>query len=335
MATDPAWFWAEAVQLSVSAGSDGERMSRLSISLFGKFSIRSNDQAVDGLSGSKVQELLCYLLLHRERPHPRETLASLLWGESRTAQSKKYLRQALWQLQLALKCHSGRAEGRTLVVDPDWVQLDSRPGLSLDVAVFERASAAAHGVPGHALDDAQVQALRQAVDLYAGDLLEGWYQDWCLYERERLQNMYLAMLDKLMGWCEARHEYEAALAYGARTLQYDRAREATHQRLMRLQFLAGDRAGALRQYERCVSALAEELGVEPAERTVALYQQIRVGQLEAAPAAGQYAGDASGLPEAFGRLQQLRGLLVDLQRQVQHDLQAVEAVLKRGHSVRS
>ena len=37
--------------------------------------------------------------------------------------------------------------------------------------------------------------------VYRGDLLEGCYQDWCLFERERLQNAYLAMLDKLMVRC--------------------------------------------------------------------------------------------------------------------------------------
>jgi len=40
--------------------------------------------------------------------------------------------------------------------------------------------------------------LQEAVRLSYADLLEGWYQDWCLYERERLQNIYLLILDKLM-----------------------------------------------------------------------------------------------------------------------------------------
>ena len=40
------------------------------------------------------------------------------------------------------------------------------------------------------------------------------------------------------------------LAYGARILHCDRARERTHRRLMRLHFLAGDRTAALRQYPR-------------------------------------------------------------------------------------
>jgi DNA-binding SARP family transcriptional activator len=81
-------------------------MSQLSVRLFGKLSIRCNDRCVDGLTGSKVQELLCYLLLHRDRPHCREALASLLWSDVSTAQSKKYLRQALWQLQGALRCQA-------------------------------------------------------------------------------------------------------------------------------------------------------------------------------------------------------------------------------------
>jgi two-component SAPR family response regulator len=93
------------------------------------------------------------------------------------------------------------------------------------------------------------------VALYHGDLLEDWFQDWCLYERERLQNIYLAALDKLMDYCEASRDYDAGLAYGTRILRHDLARERTHRRLMRLYYLAGDRTSALRQYDRCVQIL--------------------------------------------------------------------------------
>ncbi len=62
-------------------------MQGLSIHLLGKFCVRHDDQVVDGFGASKVQKLFCYLLLHRGRPHPRETLSSLLWSDSTTAQS--------------------------------------------------------------------------------------------------------------------------------------------------------------------------------------------------------------------------------------------------------
>jgi hypothetical protein len=39
--------------------------------------------------------------------------------------------------------------------------------------------------------------------LYRGDLIEAWYQDWCIYERDRLQLTFLAMLEKLTADCEA------------------------------------------------------------------------------------------------------------------------------------
>jgi DNA-binding SARP family transcriptional activator len=71
----------------------------LSVCLFGKFSVHDDGRELDRLPGGKPIELFCYLLLQRERPHSREVLASLLWGDCTTSQSKKYLRQALWQLQ--------------------------------------------------------------------------------------------------------------------------------------------------------------------------------------------------------------------------------------------
>ena len=77
-------------------------MSTLRIHLFGKFCVHRNEQVLDGFDPRKVQELFCHLLLHRNHSLPRETLASILWPETTTAQSKKNLRQTLWQLQSAL-----------------------------------------------------------------------------------------------------------------------------------------------------------------------------------------------------------------------------------------
>lgn len=306
-------------------------MSALVVRLFGKFHVQCGEHDLIGFDIRKLQELFCYLLLYRDRPHPRETLADLLWSDSSTAQSKMYLRKALWQLQTTLEAQSEPTSGAVLLVGPEWVQINPAANLWLDVVVFEEAFSLVRGVPGKELDCQRVQTLQSAVDLYRGDLLEGWYELWCLYERERLQHMYLAMLDKLMDYCEAHHEYEAGLVYGTRSLRYDRARERTHRRLMRLYYLAGDRTAALRQYERCVVALDEELGVKPDKRTVALYEQIRADQLDGSPAALAEAGPkletTASLPEVLGHLTQLQALLTSVQRQVQHDIEVVELAL--------
>ena len=304
----------------------------LDVRLFGKFSVQRGERECQGFDGSKVQELFCYLLMHRDRPHPREALAALLWGDNPTQKSKKYLRQTLWQFQNALGSRSG--EG-ALLVEPDWVRLDSRPEIRLDVAAFEHALAETQGAACEELSDGQVRLLREAVELYRGDLLEGWYQDWCLYERERLQNNYLAMLDKLMCCCEARRNYEAGLVYGALILRRDRASERAHRQVMRLHYLAGDRTAALRQYERCVAALDEELGVGPDRRTSLLCEQIRADRLDAAPPREAVAApepNAPSLPEVLNRLKHLRANLKEMQEQVQQNIRAVEWFLNNAPS---
>lgn len=308
-------------------------MATLRIQLFGKFCVRRNEHILDGFEARKIQELFCYLLLHRDHSLPRETLASILWPETTTNQSKKNLRQALWQLQSALGSQNERASDRFLLVDPDWVQLNSKADLWLDVAEFEQVYNYVQKTKGQEIESTTAQLLENTVQLYQGPLLEGWYQDWCLLERERLQSMYLALLDKLMSYCEAQYDFETGLLYGMRIMCYDRAREGTHRRMMRLYYLLGDRAEALRQYERCAAALDEELGISPSKNTQALYRQIQADQLDELSSMSIQVDTPPEVPvpsllEVLGRLAQVQRSLTELQNQVQQSIKMVETALR-------
>jgi DNA-binding SARP family transcriptional activator len=306
-------------------------MTTLSVRLFGKFCAQCHPEAVPlQLHAGKVQELFCYLLLFRDHAHARERLATALWGENPTALAKKYLRQGLWQLQATLDSVLGPELNQLLAVDADYVQLSARDSLWLDVAQFEAAYALARGVRGRELSGATADMLKHAVTLYRGDLLEGWYQEWCLFERERLQNEYLLMLDKLMGYCEVQREYEQGLVYGDSILRHDRASEKTHQRLMRLYYAAGNRVRALRQYTQCVTALDEELGVKPGAATNALYDQMRADRWQP-DAANEVAPPRSDAPlvSLLERLKHLQTNLESVQHQVQQEIKSIERSLNR------
>jgi len=254
-------------------------MASFCISLLGRFRCTYDNQELAGLEGRKVQELLCYLLLCRQRIQCRESLASVLWSDKSTVQSKKYLRQALWQLQSAVEPVQRMLHVDLFCIDQEWISLNPAVNLWLDVAVIEEAFAGVQSIPGAALTPVQLRRVQEAVALYRGELLEGWYQEWCIYERERMQSTYLMLLDKLVDYCETQQTYEAGIEYGLRILRFDRARERTHRRLMHIYYGMGDRTGALRQYQSCVTALQEELQVEPAAQTVALYKRMCADQL--------------------------------------------------------
>lgn len=312
-------------------------MPTLEVYLFGRFCAYHNGKALEGIDARKVQELFCYLLLHREDSLSREALASTLWPDTTTAQSKKYLRQTLWQLQSILGCQTKPIHKRLLRIQPERVQLNSQADLWFDVAVFEQAFALVQKISGRALNLSQAKALQQAAELAQKPLLEDWYEDWCLRERERLQTMYLIMLDKLMDYAEMQHDYESGLLYGMRILYHERTRERTHQRLMRLHYFAGDRASALRQYEHCVAILDEEFGIEPSKSTKILYKHILADQLEelhvqCTSGTSSEAIDLS-LPDVLHILTELQGFLTDLQHQVQQHIHHVVPPLRESQEM--
>jgi len=262
-------------------------MGELHVRLFGKVLVEWEGHQVTKLS-AKASELLCYLLVYRDRAHTREALAGVLWPEAPQSLSKKYLRQTLWQLQAALGSQpgvgngDGKANGNgngdpatLLALNPGWVRVNPDPVGWLDLQAFEDAWALCRDRPDRGLTDGQAEVLEEAVGLYRGDLMEAWYQDWCIYERDRLQLSYLAMLERLMDHCRWRGWYGRGVAYGQLILRRDPAREFTHRELMRLYYHSGDRTSALRQYERCKLAVAKEFSLAPSAETVSLYEQLR------------------------------------------------------------
>lgn len=296
-------------------------MVALTIRLFGRFDVFCGEQAKPALNNRAARELLCYLVLHRNHPQRRETLAGLFWEDSPPTHARKYLRQALWQIQSALRPLADCGGIQLLEVDPEWIQLNSCDQLQVDVAQFEEAMRCCHGIPGAQLDDISRRRLEDAVCLYRGDLLEGWYQDWCLFERERFRNELLDALEKLVCWCESRYDSERGLAHAKRMLAVDPAREQVYRHVMQLHVLAGNRTQALREFQRCERVLMQELGVKPSQQTRALHESIRDARVESPwPDSGLIGapGSASGFP-----LEQLPAL-AELLKRVQHLFAGIE-----------
>jgi DNA-binding SARP family transcriptional activator len=100
-------------------------MNSLQVSLFGRFAVRWGKRALCGFEPNKVQELLAYLLLNRDKPQHREVLAGTLWSDVHTNQSRRYLSKTLWQLQIALNAALPSLADRFLIVEADWIKINS------------------------------------------------------------------------------------------------------------------------------------------------------------------------------------------------------------------
>ena len=245
----------------------------LKLRLLGTGSASYQSRSLPGFPSQLPYLLLCYLLINRNRRHAREQLASVFWGDYRAKDSLKHLRNTLWRLRQLLEAAGARADEYLETVD-HVVSFAPLAPYWLDLEAFEANTVPYQGIPGRELSPDQVQALHEAIDLYSGDLLDGVYEDWCLYDRERLHMLYLNSLSKLVAYHEHSGTYEQGLTYGRRILACDSTRESAHRQVMRLHWLMGDRNGALVQYKRCAEILRETMNADPMEETSRLYRQI-------------------------------------------------------------
>ncbi|HUV91568.1 MAG TPA: BTAD domain-containing putative transcriptional regulator [Anaerolineales bacterium] len=245
----------------------------LRIRLFGSGRANFHGAPLVGFPRQQPYMLLCYLLLNKKYPLQREHLAAVIWGDCPSESARKYLRNALWRLRGKFKGVGAQIEDFILITD-DTISFNHSSDYWLDIEEFETRTTHFQDVPVERMSLESVSELEMAVELYEGDLLGSIYEDWCLYDRERLRLGHLNALYKLMGFHGLQGNYDRGLDCGERLLALDRTREKVHRQMMWLYTMAGDRSAALVQYQRCNQILRQDLDIHPMQETQDLYNKI-------------------------------------------------------------
>jgi DNA-binding SARP family transcriptional activator/predicted ATPase len=237
----------------------------LQLFVLGRPRVQRNGQPLADLVSAKAQALLIYLAC-TGKTCSRSALAGLLWGDMPEETARANLRLTLTKLR--------KTVGDYLAITWQDVAFDTRQPYRMDAADFL----------ARALKPEQwtAEQLRAALDLYGGDFLDDFYvqdapefEDWALAERERLRQIAFVAWWRLAGEYRRRGAHGEGVEATRQALALDPWHEEAHQQLMWLLAESGQRSAALAQYEVCRHTLTEELGVEPAPATVALYERIK------------------------------------------------------------
>jgi predicted ATPase/DNA-binding SARP family transcriptional activator len=242
--------------------------SPLEIRLLGQFDLRHVGQP-RRLPSRPAQSLLAYLALTAGTLHRRERLAGLVWPDATDENARAYLRSALWRIRQALPAPDSLAG--------DEINLGFNPAAPywLDTAALEQAGAGASDLP----------RLMEAVGLYRGELLPGFYDEWVGPERERLHAVFNQLAQRLVDGLVDAQRWPETQQWAEFWVARAPAAEAAYRGLMLACDAQQDRAGVAAAYERCRAALQAELAVEPSPATQALYARLR--QPAAAPEPAQ------------------------------------------------
>lgn len=229
------------------------RSGVLEIRLLGQYDVRRDGEPL-AISSRPSRLLFAYLLLTAGKHHPRERLAGLLWPESDEASARGNLRQSLWRLRKVV----GDAY---FLVDNSTVAFDPNCEYWLDTALLEDG-------PDQVLDD--------AVAAYEGELLPGYYEEWVLLQRERLQAAFERKMQRLLDTLEQQGQWPEMLRWAEQWIAFGQTPEPAYRALMIAHAALGDLAAAAAAYERCLTALQLEVGVDPSPETQDLYDRLLI-----------------------------------------------------------
>ena len=216
------------------------------------------------LTQPKRIALLTYFAASRPAgTHRRDTLLALFWPESSEESARNSLNQAVHALRRSLGQEALVSYGHEQIgLDPQY--------LWCDAARFQEF-----------LDVGELEA---ALELYRGDLLEGFhisatplFEEWLARERTRLRQRAATAALALSERAAEQGRISSAVEWARRAHALAPHDENSLRKLIVLLHRSSGRAGALKAYDDFAARLWAELEITPTEETQALVTRIREG----------------------------------------------------------
>jgi len=173
------------------------------VRLLGSVQAQRGDQRITSFGSRSVVALLARLAMFPQRSHAREELIELLWPGVSLSVGRNRLRQTLFTLRQLLE-PPGPMPAPVLVADRLGVRV-VEGALESDAARFEKA--------------VREGRAEQALALYGGELLPGYYDEWIDDERVRLAALEDRMRERALPLSPAASGTE--LGQTAPVLQHD------------------------------------------------------------------------------------------------------------------
>ncbi len=239
-------------------------MSGVKISLLGGFQLEVHQQIISRLESRKVESLLAFLVMYQDRPHTREVLVGMFWPDMPETKAKANLRRALYVIRKALKNQQDH-----ILTESNQVQFDPMSRALLDVKNFEQYISKAKSLS----ELEKLNHLEQAIEIYRGPFMDGYYDDWLIEQQQRLADVHLNGLELLSNCQSALGQYEKAIESCQQLIALQPTHEQAYRQKMSHHYHLGQQQQAQQTYHVCKLTL-QQWGVQLSPETQTLYEQI-------------------------------------------------------------
>jgi predicted ATPase/DNA-binding SARP family transcriptional activator len=255
---------------------------RITLTLLGTFEAQLDRQKL-GASAFKHKHprlVLQMLALQPGLQLQRERLLERLWPDSATPAADNRLYNTLHNLRSTFTRTGLPKEQPIVLLQADRVLLNPEHHYTIDLQEYGMLIAQARTLGSNDLTQqtsqtAQAIVLRQAIDLYQGELLSGApYEDWLAPQRQQSKADYLWALERLAITARDSGDLETAIDYYQRLVDAEPSNEPAHRALMEAFDANENPSRAILQFSACKRLLQRDLDATPSAQTLSLLAQI-------------------------------------------------------------
>jgi LuxR family maltose regulon positive regulatory protein len=214
-------------------------------------------------SQRRVREFFFYLVA-QSGGQTKEEIGAVLLPESSKSKLNIQFKNITYKLRLALGQDA-------ILMEDEHYSFNRNLDYRYDVEIFQQKIEEAQATEDL---EKKVSALREAIGLYRGPYLLDVEGIWVLPERQRLLRLHINALVNLAQVQLNQGSYDKAFSYCERVLLEDPCYEEAYRLSMLAHAGLGNRAGVMREYQRCREALLEELDARPSDQTEELYGKL-------------------------------------------------------------
>lgn len=214
--------------------------------------------------------LLCYLLLSPNKTLSKDKIIDVFYGDTPLESADNTFHQAVSNLRGALKLNpkdkTGKVENDVsdmIIYQDKTLRLNNDYNFYTDLNDFDNAVKKA----GAAKDsEHRMDFLIKAARLYAGDVLEGYYEPWCESLREEYRNKFISNTESLLELLSAHSNYEELIHYAEKLLQIDSVNFAAYRSLIYSYMSAGKLNLAKNTFNKYNAVYEEEMNEKPPQK---------------------------------------------------------------------
>lgn len=246
----------------------------ISVNMLGGFSMEvSGKTLTDEINRSqKLWNVLCYLIVHRDRTVPQSEFISLFWPDENSANPVNALKTLLYRVRAMLEPLFPQ-DTPPILSQRGAYSWNPAVRCTLDTDRFEELCR--QGQDAKRSDEERMEAFRQALALYRGDFLpkQGGHM-WLVVLSTRYHTLYIQAVKDYAALLEAHGEYQEMVQTAERALTLDDLDEELYILVIRGLVAQGQESAALEHYQRATDILYRNLGVTPSDELRALYSRI-------------------------------------------------------------